>query len=66
MKSIDNQSWLFIHDYVLEGWKHIPILLTLERVMEIGNPNHLTKLIWGNLINYGGLTKMKLQGDQFV
>jgi hypothetical protein len=27
--TIDNQSWISIHVYVVEGWKQLPILLAL-------------------------------------
>jgi hypothetical protein len=31
--TINNQSWLFIHVYVTEEWKRVPILLNLQRVV---------------------------------
>jgi hypothetical protein len=27
--NIDNQSWLFVHVYVIDKWKCVPILLNL-------------------------------------
>ncbi len=27
--TIDNQSWLFVHVYLIEEWKRVPILLNL-------------------------------------
>jgi hypothetical protein len=32
--TINNQSWISIHYYVVEGWRWVPILLTLEQLVE--------------------------------
>jgi hypothetical protein len=34
-----------MHAYVMHAWKIIPILLTLEHVVEGGNTNNLTIVI---------------------
>jgi hypothetical protein len=34
--TIDNQSWILVHFYVVVGWKQMPILLTLEHLVEGG------------------------------
>jgi hypothetical protein len=34
--TINNQSWISIHCYVVEGWGWVPILLTLEQLVEGG------------------------------
>jgi hypothetical protein len=33
MTMIDSQSWVNIHAYLVEGFKRIPILLNLERLV---------------------------------
>jgi hypothetical protein len=40
--------------YVVEGWKCIPILLTLEQVLFRGIANNLTKVIVTSLPYNGG------------
>jgi hypothetical protein len=30
--SIDNHSWLFMHVYVIDNWKHVVILLNLQKL----------------------------------
>jgi len=58
--TIDCQGWIVIHMYVVEGWKHIHILLTLEQVLFGAIANNLTKVIVGSLLQYGGFFKTNL------
>ncbi len=58
--TIDCQGWIVIHMYVVEGWKHIHILLTLEQVLFGAIANNLTKVIVGSLLQYGGFLKTNL------
>jgi hypothetical protein len=30
---MDCHGWIVVHVYVVEGWKHIPILFSLEQVL---------------------------------
>ncbi len=53
---INNQSLLSIHAYLMEGFKHIPILLHLERLVSGGNVDNLTNVIFKSLMVNGGLT----------
>jgi hypothetical protein len=46
---IDNQSWISIHYYVVQDWCRLPILISLEQVIEGGGSNNLTKVIIGAL-----------------
>lgn len=41
---IDFQSWISVHSHVLVDWKCIPILLTLERVVEGGTLDNLASM----------------------
>jgi len=54
--TIDNQSWILTHVYVVEGWKRLLFLLTLQQVLEGSNVNNLTKVIVVFLLIYGGLS----------
>ncbi len=33
MNIIDNQSWVYVHDYVVQNWLCIPILLSFEHMV---------------------------------
>jgi hypothetical protein len=33
MTTINNQSWVNVHAYLVDGFKHIPILLNLETLI---------------------------------
>jgi hypothetical protein len=52
---MDWQGWIVVHMYVVEGWKNIHILLTLEQVLFGATTNNLTKVIVRSLLQYGGL-----------
>jgi hypothetical protein len=41
----DNQSWISVHAYVMHAWKRIPIILTLQHVVEGGNVDKITTII---------------------
>jgi len=53
---IDNQSWINIHTYLVKGFKCIPILLNLERLVSGGTIDNLTNVILKSLMVNGGLT----------
>jgi hypothetical protein len=53
---INNESWINIHTYLVEGFKCIPILLNLERLVSGGIVDHLTNVILKSLMVNGGLT----------
>jgi hypothetical protein len=55
--TIDNQIWLSIHLYVIDGWKWVPILLNLQRVLDGATSTNLTKLIVWNHVEFGGMIK---------
>ncbi len=58
--AIDCQGWIVVHIYVVEGWKHIHILLTLEHVLFGATTNNLIKVILGSLLEYGDLFETNL------
>ncbi len=53
--TIDNQSQISIHFYVVQDWCRIPILIFLEQVIERGGVDYLTKDIMDALKKHGGL-----------
>ncbi len=43
--TIDDQSWILVHAYVMHAWKKILILFTLQHVVEGGNANNFIVVI---------------------
>jgi hypothetical protein len=56
MMMIDNESWINIHTYLVEGFKCIPILLNLERLVIDGIVENFTNVILKSMTVNGGLT----------
>jgi len=54
--TIDNQSWCSVHAHIVYGFKKVPLLLNLERLLGGGTVDNLTTLILKSLMEYGGLT----------
>jgi len=54
--TINNQSWILTHVYVVEVWRRLLFLLTLQQVLEGSNVDNLTKVIVAFLLIYGGLS----------
>jgi hypothetical protein len=54
--TIDNQSWLSVHLYIVEAWKRVPIFLNLQKVVDGGTSNIMTSMIVESLIKFGRLT----------
>jgi hypothetical protein len=50
---VDNQSWVNVHAYFVEGFKCTLILLNLERLVGSGIINNLTNMILNFLMVYG-------------
>jgi hypothetical protein len=51
---MDCQSW-----FIVDGWKCILILLILEQVVNHVTIDNCTKVIVGNVLQFGGLSKFK-------
>jgi hypothetical protein len=60
--TIDNQSWISIHYYVVQDWCHLPILFFLEQVIEGRGLDNLTKVIMGVLKKKGGVFSINVVG----
>lgn len=56
MTIIDNQQCIHVHIYVMKNWKHIPIVLILEKVEVGAISNNITIVILETMANYRGLT----------
>jgi len=55
--TINNQAWVSPYlFYLMEGLKHMPILLNLERSLDDGTNNNLTNMIQNSLLIYEGFT----------
>jgi hypothetical protein len=52
------QRWIIIHVYVVEGWKCIPVLLTLEQVLLNVIANILIKVIMRSLFDIDLASKL--------
>ncbi len=60
--SIDNSRWLGIHAYVLEKWKWMPILFTLEKVTTCVTIANLTQVLLHVLLSFGNVDKCLSSG----
>ncbi len=60
MTIVDNQSWVNIHAYLVDGFKCISILLNLEKLIGDGTIDNLTIVISNFLLVYGGLIVEKI------
>jgi hypothetical protein len=57
---MDNQSWLFMHCYVMHNWVRILILICLDQVVEGLRSDNMTKVIMEALIIGGGVPKNQI------
>jgi hypothetical protein len=55
--TIDNQSWISMHAYVMHAWKKKFIILTLQHIVDGGNVDNLTAVIVQAFMLQGGLTQ---------
>jgi hypothetical protein len=62
---VDNQSWISIHVYTISDWERVPMLLSLERVIEGGSAESISNIILGALAKQGGLTPQQIK-DRFM
>ncbi len=62
VSTIDNQSWISIHYYVVQDWCHLPILIFKIQVIEGGGSNNLTKVIMGVFKKEGGVFDVNVGG----
>jgi len=65
VSTIDNQSRLLVHVYVVQNWLKLQILLSLECVVARSSVDNLTLILIQALMHQRGLTK-KLNGNRFM
>lgn len=58
--TVNNQSWLCSHVYIIHNWKQVPILLGLVQVVDGYGADNLTVVILEALMETGGLSKEAL------
>ncbi len=58
LTAIDNQSWLFVHAYVTDDWKQLPLLLNMYKVVDETIVDNMASVIVKSLgqhgVNMGG------------
>ncbi len=58
--TMDYQSWLGVHVYLVDGQKCNLVLLTLEQVVNGGTIDNLTKVIMDIVLQYGDYQNLTL------
>jgi hypothetical protein len=59
----DQQSWVSIHAYVVEGWQIILLLLLLQQVVDGATSNNLNHILVDVMILYGDLTQENISSN---
>jgi hypothetical protein len=57
VSTLDNQSWLLVHCYVVENWVRIPILISIDGLLEGFGFKNLTKVTMEALTIRGGMPR---------
>jgi len=63
--TIDNTSWIFIHLYVVQGWKQILLLVCVEKVGMQGIAKNIFHLMLIATVTFGGLSVKDL-GEKLI
>jgi hypothetical protein len=58
--SVDNTSWLSLHVYACQSWKRVPILLSLQRMVDGGGTDAVREMITSSLKFHGGLLESQI------
>ncbi len=59
VRIIDNQSWLSMLEFVIDEWKHVPILFNLQWV-DGAMSSKLMEMIVASFVSYGGVSETNL------
>jgi hypothetical protein len=54
--TVDNQSWILIHCYVVQNWHKVPIFLNLQKIIEGSGSDNLTTMHLNSIAIIGGLS----------
>jgi hypothetical protein len=57
---VDNTSWLSLHVYACQSWKQVPMLLSLQRMVDGGVADAVREMITSSLIVHGGLSEKQI------
>jgi hypothetical protein len=60
---MDCQSWFSFH---VHSWKHVPILLTLEQMVNGGKTNNFKKVVMGIVLQFGNLSKSNIASKLMI
>jgi len=60
--TINNTQWLSIHLYVVQKWRHIPILLCVELIRLFATSNNIFSLMVKCMLDFGGLGVEEIAG----
>jgi hypothetical protein len=63
--TIDNNSWICVHAYIVDCWTKGPILVCVDRIVDGSSFNNLSEVIMNALLKGEGLTKEKLAKKLF-
>jgi hypothetical protein len=63
--TINNQSWLSVHVYVIKERKKVLIMLNLQHVVDGTTSDNLTSFIVKSLMEFGGLSETNLANKLF-
>jgi hypothetical protein len=53
VNTTNTQSWINVHAYVVNNWEYLPILIVLEKVINSGGNNNITKVITNAFASQG-------------
>ena len=59
--TVDCQTWISVHVYVVKDYVRVPLLLTLEQVIGGTGSDNLTRVLLDVLWEVGGLTREQIQ-----
>jgi hypothetical protein len=52
--TIDNDSWICVHAYIVDSWIKVPILLYVETIVDGSSCNNFIEVIMVALMKVGG------------
>ncbi len=58
--AVDNNSWIYVHAYVVDCWTGVRILVCVYKIVDVLGFNNFIELIMNAMMKGGGLTKEDL------
>jgi hypothetical protein len=53
MNTMDNGGWVLIHAYVMQNWVRVPMLFSLQKVVDVARADNLIVVIMDDLLKRG-------------